>query len=371
VRPLAIAHVLSSYGMGGQERVALDLAIGQRALGHQVMAVSLAPPPDGPLADDFVQHQIAVYTVPKRAGFDPSLPLRLAWLFARRRVDIVHTHNPQPLIYGAPAARIARARAVHTKHGANPDSERRLQMRRAAARLCDAYVAVSATTAEIARRNREVPEEKLRTIPNGIDLSRFHPDAKARAEVRRELGIGERAWVVGTVGRLATEKDQALLVRALAPSLSAERQLVIVGDGAERQPLEAEVAKLGARAPFVHLTGARRDVPRLLAALDVFTLTSKTEGLPLVIPEAMAAGLPVVSTAVGGIPTVVEEGVTGFLAPAGDAAALAGAFERLASDRALAENCGRVGRTLALERYSAERMVRDYLDVYEQALGRR
>ena len=354
--------------MGGQERVALDLAIGQRALGHEVLAVSLAAPPDGPLAADFVAHQIGVHTVAKRDGFDLSLPLRLAWLFARERVEIVHTHNPQPLIYGAAAAKLARARAVHTKHGANPDTGRRLQLRRAAALMADAYVAVSAITADIARKNREVPERKLKTVPNGIDLARFHPDAEARAQVRRELGIGERAWVVGTVGRLASEKDQALLIDALASSLSEDRQLVIIGDGAERESLAARRAALGDRARFVHLPGARRDVPRVLAALDVFALSSKTEGLPLVIPEAMATGLPVVSTAVGGIPGVLDEGLTGFLTPAGDAATLGDRFARLASDRKLAEDCGRRGRDTALSRYSAERMVRDYLDIYRQVL---
>ena len=363
---MVIAHVLSSFGMGGQERVALDLAKGQRALGHTVHAVSLAPPPDGPLAADFRAHEIHVHTVPKKAGFDVALIAKLGWFFAKHGVDLAHTHNPQPLIYGAPAARLAGAGAVHTKHGANPDGGRRLRLRQAAALACQAYVAVSETTAEVARKNREVPERKLFTIPNGIDLSRFHPDAQARAEIRAELDIPAAAWVVGTVGRLAPEKAQTRLIEALAQALTPERQLILVGDGPERAALEAARSALGERARFVHLVGARRDVPRLLAALDVFSLTSKTEGLPLVIPEAMAAGLPVVSTDVGGIATVVEEGRTGFLVPSGDGGELAQRFDRLASNRALAEDLGRTGRVRALERYSAERMVRDYLDLYER-----
>jgi sugar transferase (PEP-CTERM/EpsH1 system associated) len=360
-----IAHVLSSFGMGGQERVALDLAACQRELGHDVIAVSLAAGPDGPLASEFGAAGVATHTVAKRDGFDATLFVRLAWHLRRSRIDIVHTHNPQPLIYGALASRLAGARAVHTKHGANPDGGRRLQLRRAAARLVGAYVAVSQTTAEIARKNQEVPERKLHTIDNGIDLSRFHPDPAARAAIRAELGIPETAWVAGTVGRLAPEKDQKLLIDALMPRLSQEVQLIIVGDGSERAALTRHAR--GNR--FVHLVGARKDVPRLLAALDVFVLSSRTEGLPLVIPEAMAMGLPVVSTAVGGIPTVIDEGRTGFLVPAGDAAALGAALARLASDRALADTCGRLGRETALARYSRERMVRDYLDLYEQVLS--
>jgi glycosyltransferase involved in cell wall biosynthesis len=283
-------------------------------------------------------------------------------------VEIVHTHNPQPLIYGAPAARLAGARAVHTKHGANPDGGRRLLLRRAAARLCGAYVAVSETTAEVARQNREAPDAKLRTIPNGIDLDRFQPDGRERTAVRAELGIPEAAWVVGTVGRLAPEKDQLLLLSAMAPLLGPEHRLLIVGDGPERPRLEAAAAALGARTGFVFLAGAREDVPRLYQAMDLFALTSRTEGLPLVLPEAMAAALPVVATAVGGIPTVVEEGATGYLVPAGDERALQDRLSRLASDRRLGEDLGQRGRARALERYSAERMVREYLELYQALL---
>lgn len=366
---ISIAHVLSSYGLGGQERVALDLAVGQEALGHRVMAVSLAGPPEGALAADFRAHGITAETVAKRGrGFDPTLPFRLAALFKRMRIAIVHTHNPQALIYGALAARLAGARAVHTKHGANPDTGRRVAVRRAAARLCDAFVAVSAETGEIARRNREVAERKLSIIPNGIELSRFHPDPEARAALRRELGMGPDAWLVGTVGRLAPEKDQALLVRALASTLGPERQLAIVGAGEELERLRAQAAALGDRTRFVHLLGARRDVPRILAAFDVFALSSRTEGLPLVIPEAMATGLAVVSTSVGGIPGVIDEGVTGLLVPAGDADRLAQALERLASDRAEARAFGERGREIALRRYAADRMAAAYVDVYNRVL---
>jgi glycosyltransferase involved in cell wall biosynthesis len=352
--------------MGGQERVALDLAVGQKVLNHSVIVISLSPGPDGPLAQDFHTHGIPTHTLPKRAGFDPTLPARLAWRFFREGVEVVHTHNPQPLIYGAPAAKLARARAIHTKHGANPDGGRRLQLRRAAARFCDAYVAVSEITAEVARKNREVPEHKLHTIANGIDLARFHPDAGARKQVRAELRIPEDAFVVGTVGRLAPEKDQQLLIRALGPHLSPTLQLVIVGDGSERSQLERAAA---GHAPFVHLAGARRDTPRLYAAFDLFALSSKTEGLPLVLPEAMASGLPVVSTAVGGIPQVITPEV-GELVPAGDAAQLAKVLTALAADPKRARALGERARHAALQKYSAERMVNDYLRLYVPTLSR-
>jgi len=354
--------------VGGQERVALDLAVGQRAAGCGVVALSLAPPPDGPLAAEFAAAGIPIATVPKRAGFDSWLILRLARAFRRAHATIVHTHNPQPLIYGALAAQLARARIVHTKHGANPDTSRRLKLRRLAARLVHAYVAVSPTTATVAWQNREVDDKKLSVIPNGIDLSRFHRDLRERQVVRRELGIPPRAWVFGTVGRLDPEKDQALLVRAVEPLLGENARLVVVGDGEEAQRLRDLCFRLP-QGRHVHWLGVRSDVPRLLSALDVFVLSSRTEGLPLVIPEAMAASLPVVSTSVGGIPGVIEDGVTGFLVPPGNEQALRLRLAELAKDRALAEDCGRKGRQVALERYSRERMVRDYMELYRRVLG--
>jgi hypothetical protein len=199
--------------------VALALARGQRALGHDVTAISLQPGPDGPLAAELAAAGVATYTVPKRDGFDATLSLRLAMNFVRTHIHIVHTHHSQPLLYGAVAARLARARAVHTRDDAGANL-----LGQAAATLCDAYVAESDGTRELARRNREAAPDKLRTIAPGIDLARFHPDATARAEVRRELDILDAAFVFVVAG------DAALVLRAAAWLLGDGRQLLIVGD---------------------------------------------------------------------------------------------------------------------------------------------
>lgn len=366
---LGIIHVLSSFGLGGQERVALDLAIGQRAQGHRPVAVSLAPDGEGPLGDEFRRREIEVAHLPKRAGFDARLWLELGGLFRRERTRVVHTHNPQPLIYAGPAARACRAALVHTKHGVNPDSDRRMWMKRAAGLLADAFVAVSEPTAEVARQTRECRAGALHVIPNGIDLARFGPDPAGRAAVRAELGIPAEAWVVGTVGRLWPEKDHPFFLRSVEPLLGEQFHVVIAGDGPEAQRTTELVRSL--RVPTsVHLLGPRHDVPRVLAALDTFVLSSVREGLPLVIPEAMACDLPVVATSVGGIPQVVVEGETGFLVASGDQAAMRDRISRLDRDRELAVNFGRAGRQRALDRFSSQRMVRDYLELYKKVLRR-
>jgi glycosyltransferase involved in cell wall biosynthesis len=366
---LSIVHVLSSFGVGGQERVALDLAIGQKQRGHRVSVISLAPPPDGAMADEFREHGIAVDRVEKRGeGIDPLLVGRLARTLRRMQAEVVHTHNPLPLIYGAPAARLAGAAAIHTKHGRNPAGRANRLLRRAAAQLAHAFVAVSETTAEQAREQHDAPRSRMHTIANGIRLDRYHPDPEARAAARVELGLGD-ATVVGTVGRLDTYKNQALLVRAMAPLLSSQVRLVIVGDGPARADVEAAVAALP-EPRWVVMTGRRMDVPRLMPAFDIFCLSSQTEGLPLVVPEAMSASLPIVSTAVGGIPTVVDEGETGFLVPV-DETALRAALQTLIEDPVRARTMGVQAREVALERYDYGRMVDAYLALYQNAISNR
>jgi glycosyltransferase involved in cell wall biosynthesis len=367
---LSIAHVLSSFGMGGQERVALGLAQLQRAQGHRVLALSLSDGAHGPLAELFQRADVATASVPKRGpSFDPTLALRISQYLREVRVDVVHTHNPHALVYGAPAAVLASAPCVHTKHGINPDSARRKWLRRVASKMVGAYVAVTPTLARVAIVEHECDPTQLHVIPNGIDTSRFRPDLEARRRVRAQLGIADNAWVVGTVGRLAPEKNQGLLIDAMGPMLDPRRHLVIVGDGPERQHL-AERAQATLRPELVHFTGPRQDIEQLLSAFDVFALTSESEGLPLVLLEAMAAGLPVVSTAVGGVPDLVEDQVTGFLVEPASPTALMAKLIWLSSRPQKALDVAATARGRVLERHSTEHMTAGYQALYTR-LARR
>ena len=364
-----VVHILSSFALGGQERVAFDLAVSQHRMGWPVTVLSLAPPPDGMLADELRAAGVPVARVARtKPGIAPGLIVRLAWWLRQHRAELVHTHNRMALIYGAPAGRMAGAAVVHTKHGRNPRGGTRLVAGNLAGRLVDAFVAVSPETADVARDRREVAERKLRVITNGVELARFYPDPAARTAIRRELGVPGDAWVIGTVGRIAAEKNQALLVRAVAPLLGPSTRLVIAGDGPLMSQLSAQIDELGI-SRYAHCLGARRDVPAVLNAFDTFVLSSATEGLPLVVLEAAATGLPVVSTAVGGIPSVVAEGETGHLVPAGDEQALRARVAGLIADRAGSRAMGARAREAAVDRYSADRMRREYLELYEQVLA--
>lgn len=367
---LVIAHVLNSFHVGGAEQVVVDLAGLQREAGHEVMVVGIAMAPDGPRAEQLRERGVAVHMVPKRPGFDFKLPGKLAAFFAKHGVSIVHSHNQLPLIYATAAGRLHRVPVCHTLHGAMFDQGRRAWLRHLAAKLADAHVAVSQSTADFMLKHNEVPSSKLHVVLNGIDLSRFRPDSAARGRVRAELGIPKDAWVVGAVGRLSQVKNHALLLRAAAGVLSDNGRLLLVGDGPEAAPLRALAEELGISDRVV-FAGERHDVPAFLAASDLFVLSSNSEGLPLSMVEAMATGLPVVSTAVGGIPALVADGETGFLVPSGDVDALAAKLAALKADPELAKAMGKRGRQLALGRYSAERMMASYMDIYEALLARR
>lgn len=365
---MRIAHVLSSFGIGGQERMAAELSRAQHAAGHSVVAISLSGDADGPVREMFRAAGVHTITEKKGPGLDLSLPVRLAFRLGLERVDVVHTHNPHALLYGAPASKLARAAAVHTKHGINPDRPRRLWLRRAAGALVDAYVVVTPALAAVARENRECNPARLSVVPNGIDVSLFAPSTAARSAARARLEIPPDARVVGTVGRLAPEKDQALLVRAMLPLLGPLRHLVIVGDGPEREALDALVHSSG-KAAYVHMTGARDDIPLLLPAFDVFALPSRTEGLPLVLLEAMSTELVVVASAVGGIPDLIEHGATGFLVPPGECEALASQLVSLLDDPPRADQIGRAARQRVVAKHSLERMAAGYEALYRSVIA--
>ena len=355
---MRIVHVVQGLGIGGQERLVVQLSHELAARGHEPAIVSLTP--GGDVRAE--ARSVPIYDVPRGKGADPSVVLRLAALLRALEVDVIHTHNPSPMLHAMPAALMARVRRrVHTKHGVNVYGRRGLWAARALVRAIDALVAVSPETAAVARTKERVPDARLHVIPNGIPLREYHPDTDARARIRAELGIPQEAFVVGSVGRLASEKDYPLLVRALAPMLGESVRLVVVGGGEDRAAIEGAVPT--ARAPFVTLTGARRDVPALLASFDLFVLSSRTEGLPLAIPEAMACALPVVATSVGGLPGIVPADC-GVLVPPGREDPLADAIDGFVRDRARARATGEAARRYALAHFSAERMADAYEHLY-------
>lgn len=355
--------------MGGAERVALDLATVQQEQGHKVCVLSLSDSKVAPMVSEFASAGIAVHDLQKRPGLDWRLPREIAARLRQLNVQVAHTHNTQPLVYAAAACRIAGLAVVHTKHGeGHLVSKMGQYLRRLGAPFVHSFVAVSDKTAEHARAQWAYPiPSRIRVIPNGIRVDKHRPDKDARRTIRKELGISDTAQVVITVGRCDPNKNQAALIRATESLLSENFHLVIAGAGQSLTALESLAAK-SSRSESVHVLGRRHDVPALMAASDIFALPSLSEGLPLVLLEAMACELPIVASAVGGIPDVLGKR-TGILLSPQDESGWTKELAALSTDSSKARKMGIAGRALVYAKYSATRMSNEYLALYEKAIG--
>ncbi len=306
-----------------------------------------------------------------RGRFDPRIATDIAVLARKLGARILHVHGYAAADFGRLAARLARARLVLHEHFADPRMPRYQGVAdRLLAPWTDAAIAVSRSTREFLVKERHVPAGRIRLIWNGAPLEEFAPISRDRAgRVRGELGIAEDALVVGTVGRLNAQKGHRFLVAAVArlvPRVPRLR-LLIAGDGDLAGELRRQAVELGV-ADRVVFAGHRTDVPDLLGAIDVFCLSSLYEGTPLALFEAMAAGKPIVSTAVDGCREVLEEDATGLLVPAGDETALAGALERVLLAPSLRQDLARRARE-ASRRYDVSACVDAMQQLYDEVLA--
>jgi glycosyltransferase involved in cell wall biosynthesis len=307
--------------------------------------------------------------------------LRLAWLMKRERYTIVHTHSSKAGIVGRWAAKLAGVPIIiHTVHGwGHHDRQHPLVrawyiwLEKLTLPITDKLIVVSPLNIEKGLQDGIGKPEHYVTIRSGIELDRFGRPATPRPETRRSWGIPPDAPVVGTVTRLSPQKAPLDFVRAAAAVARVAPQsfFMMVGDGPLRPEVEALAQELGLAERLI-LTGLRQDVPELLAAFDVFVLSSLWEGLPRVLPQAMATGLPVVATAIDGSAEVIEHGVNGLLTPPGDPPALAQAVLQLLQDRSLAQRMGEAGRARAAEfdvRTMAGQIDALYLSLMQKKLG--
>lgn len=363
---MKVAHLVIGGEVAGGQLVALRLARAARDAGHEALFVA---PVRGHFtalveADGFDVHVIDVGRL-----FRLRALATLRSLIRRERIELVHTHTLAAAnALGRIGARFSGARVVSHLHIENHFRAATAPVLRTldnvTARLCSALVAVSEDT-RLAYERQGYPR-RIEVVYNGVD-GEF---AGAGDRVREEFGVPNGAPLVGEIGRLCDVKGQRELIAALADVPDVRAMLVgadLEQDGAFQVELERRAADLGVRDRVV-FAGRRDDVPDVLAALDVVVLPSLTEGLPLVVLEAMAARRPVVATSVGGTPELVVDGETGLLVPPRDAGALADALRRLTGDRALRERMGEAGYRRVRERFSADATTGRILEIYEEAL---
>jgi glycosyltransferase involved in cell wall biosynthesis len=367
---MKVLHIISSGGMYGAEAVILNLSRMLKEGGHAsalgVFANSANP--NLQLHEAAAKEGIESSLLACNGQFDSTTIGAIRELAARTKADVIHAHGYKADIYTYLALRGAGVPLVSTCHTWY-DTDRMLRLYGMVDRfVLRSYARVVAVSEEVRQRllKAGVREGKIRMVRNGIDL---RPLRGASASLRGELGVNG-GLVVGLVGRLAWEKGVDVFVRAAARVLEEmpDARFVVVGEGPDREKLEQLVEELKV-GEGVRMLGRREEMPGIYASLDVMVSSSRQEGLPMAILEGMASGLPMVATAVGEVPTVVKDDCTGVLVAPDDVEALAAAIAALLRDGERRRRLGAAARQLIEDEYSAERMMADYLRVYDEAIA--
>lgn len=362
VRKRRVLQVVLSLNPGGTERLVIEIC---KRLAQQVDSFVCCLDEPGEWAAELAALDIPVSALGRGSGFQPGLSRAIARMIESHAIDVVHCHHYSPYVYGLFASALTKTPLVFTEHGRLSDAAPSLKRRLVNPVLSAIGGRICAVSADLKRHMvaEGFPERRVHVVHNGIDPGRRATAAQHRA-AREALGIAHDAFVIGSVGRLDPVKNLGALIEAQSLLLQAfpASRVVIVGDGPERQALEAQAAGLGI-ADAVTFAGYRSDVRELMAAFDVYANTSTYEGISLTILEAMAAGLPVIATPVGGNPEVVVQHETGLLVPA-RARSIADAIAPLVDDPQRRRVIGDAGRWRVLRHFSIARMVGDYANFY-------
>ncbi len=365
-RPV-VCQLLHTLNVGGAEMLAARLARRSR---NDVDFVFACMDECGSLGVELRQEGFNVKVFSRKAGLDFGIVWRLSRWMRAQRVDIIHAHQYTPFSYAMMARQFYRTPPVlFTEHGRHlPDFPRRkrIYFNRWMFTGRDKVVAVGMSVKKALNVNEGFDDSAIAVIYNGVDTAQFHDDSQQlRQTVRDELAIPQDAFVVIQVARLDYLKDHATGLRALRRIVGdlPKTVLVLVGEGPELASIEAAIDSLQIRSN-VRLLGLRKDIPRLLAAADLFWLTSISEGIPLTVIEAMAAHVPVIATDVGGLCEMIENNVSGKLVPSGDDEALAAAAIELASDVDLRKKVVANAYDGAKSNFEESQMHARYLDLY-------
>jgi L-malate glycosyltransferase len=357
-----VLQVILSFNPGGTERLVLELAA--RLHGEMPMKVVCLDDP-GPWAHEVQSRGIEVEALRRSHGFRPGLGLAIARAAHRHGASIIHAHQYSPFVYSC-LARLRRPgiQVVFTEHGRLSDAPPSAKRRTANRVLRNLPARVFSVSEDLKRHlvAEGFAADSVDVIYNGIDVGPL-PDPAARASARASPSISDDELVIGTIGRLDPVKDFGTLMRAVAALPESHRaRLVIIGDGPERSRLEQLAAGLAAGSR-IRLVGHRDNARQWLPAFDIFVNSSISEGVSLTILEAMAAGLPVIATRVGGTPEVVDESC-GRLVPARDPASLEALLRSIAQQRDERRQLGRRARERVETRFTLDRMIGEYRAIY-------
>jgi sugar transferase (PEP-CTERM/EpsH1 system associated) len=368
---IRIAHVSASLHYGGKENGVVNLVnrLDPKIFENYIFTYVRG----GALARRVDPVRCRVVELGDKLGGDYRLYFKLARAFRRHRIHIAHTHSWATVMEGMIGARLAGVPIIiHGEHGTmKTDTQLHIRIQRWLWRTADQVLAVSQTLRENLHKKFDFPQERIRVVANGVDLSRFD-FAGNGVDYKTRLGLPANALVFGAIGRMVAVKAYPLLLQAakLVCQEIPQAHLLLVGDGPLLEAL-VQMARDHGLMNRVHFLGGRKDVPEILRGLDVYVLSSESEGMSNTILEAMASGLPVVATAVGGNPELVVAGETGLLVPVNNAEAIAGAIVKLLRAPEQRWQMGQRGRQRVEEKFSLEVMVHNYAKVYLEVFSRR
>ncbi len=375
-RKIRLLQLIDHLGNGGAERLQVTFAAGIDRDRFDLHVCALRTAPGLSITPELRALGVPVTELDQRNAYDIPALLSLVSYIRRNRIDIIHTHLLASDIMGRMAGFLTRRPVVSTIHNSREDLDaeppRRQWLERWTARLmARRLIVVSALLREEIASWFGVPLKRVVTIPNGVDIARFHRGAEFdRAAVRYELLGGDYPMVIN-IARWTPQKDQRTLIEAARIVLEArpDARFVLVGHGPLYDDLVAQAAE-GGISDKVIFAGFRDDVADVLAASDLFVLSSLWEGMPLALLEAMAAGCAAVSTNVGGVAQVLQDGVTGLLVPPADPPALASAILRYLNNPQLKQQHGEAGYLWVKEHYSMEAWVGKLEELYRRELRR-
>jgi sugar transferase (PEP-CTERM/EpsH1 system associated) len=369
-RPL-VAHLIYRLDIGGLETLLVDAINRMPAHAYRHVVICLTDYTD--FAQRITRPEVELYALHKPPGLGLGAHARLFRLLRRLRPAVLHTYNLGTIEYHATAllARVpVRVHAEHGRDAGDPNGTNRKHnlLRRLLVPVIHRYIPVSRDLDRWLKEVVGIPAAKVRLIDNGVDTERFRAGPVAGDPSEPWMAPG--GFVIGSVGRLQDVKDHASLVEAFAllrgmlPDQCHRLRLVLVGDGPLRAQLEHRIAAAGLQ-DCAWVAGARSDVAPVMRSFSLFALSSIAEGTPVTMLEAMASNLPVVSTAVGGIPDLVLDGVSGALVPARDPQRMAEALASYVVDDARARQHGAQGRERIEQKYSIAAMLAAYVDLYD------
>jgi sugar transferase (PEP-CTERM/EpsH1 system associated) len=373
-----IAHVIYRLDVGGLENGLVNLINRIPADRFRHAVICLKDYTD--FRNRVRRTDVPIVALGKQAGHSPLVALRLWRIFSELRPDIVHTRNLAALEASLLAALAGVPVRIHGEHGRDvgdlEGANVKYQMwRRLFRPFVSHYIALSKDLERYLHEQIRVPRHKVVQLYNGVDTELFRPAVNGREPLPFSDFAQETAFVIGSVGRMQAVKDPVtlakafVLLRQMAPAGGRPLKLVMVGDGPLREQV-AQVLAEGGAADVAWLCGERSDVPRIMRGLDVFVLPSLAEGISNTILEAMASGVPVIATAVGGNPELVRHGATGTLVNRSDPRALAQALLHYYLNEPERRQHGLQGRAVAERHFSLSEMVNRYLSLYDDMLSR-